>query len=280
MDLNPSTIRVNIQMFFTTGSPVYFMDNQKFVITALLISSIWPNPNVIHTCYSWMPSGFCQGFFCQTEDEFDDWCMHIRRVRSHEHHSRWSLHSPSQSQHHRNLSMVKPNGGPSLTAVLQPRRPAHVRAGRHSALPHGQRGRHQPHPWWVNRSLFALPSSKLNWILMFNVLASSVKISQTRTGWNGYLTRRMKSLRSSPCDDRMDRDLSFSTRDPVASVVPEGKPGDLGPVQLRRCSHTQRSSRQQPLNAPTLRPPGGSRSRSSGINSVCTFSHYVFPFES
>lgn len=24
---------------------------------------------------------FCQGFFCRTEDEFDDWCMRIRRVR-------------------------------------------------------------------------------------------------------------------------------------------------------------------------------------------------------
>lgn len=31
-------------------------------------------------------SGFFQGFFCQTEDEFDDWCMRIRRVRFWSHH--------------------------------------------------------------------------------------------------------------------------------------------------------------------------------------------------
>lgn len=34
---------------------------------------------------SWLFSGVRQGFFCRTEDEFDDWCMRIRRVRFCEH---------------------------------------------------------------------------------------------------------------------------------------------------------------------------------------------------
>lgn len=41
----------------------------------------------------WLLSGFCQGFFCRTEDEFDDWCMRIRRVGFCRHCS----HCPCQS---------------------------------------------------------------------------------------------------------------------------------------------------------------------------------------
>lgn len=100
--------------------------------------------------HSWQLSGFCQGFFCRTEDEFDDWCMRIRRVCFCE---RCSFVDSSIAVTWRITSLWEEHNmmiWSFLPAVLQQRGSAHVWTSRQSALSHGQRGCPQPYSWWMN----------------------------------------------------------------------------------------------------------------------------------
>lgn len=49
-------------------------------------------------------------------------------------------------------------------------------------------------------------------ISLFFVLTLTTQISQTQKGWSGSSTQKMKSLRSSPCEEPEDHDILFRFR--------------------------------------------------------------------
>lgn len=63
---------------------------------------------------------FCQGFFCRTEDEFDDWCMRIRRVRFRSLYVIGNCNAAPWNMNHIFFNVF------FLSAVLQQRQPGHV----------------------------------------------------------------------------------------------------------------------------------------------------------
>lgn len=111
--------------------------------------------------------------------------------------------------------------------------------------------------------------------IIFFVLILTSQISQTQKGLSGSSTQKMKSLRSSPCEEPEDHNILFRYRYSLLLCI--RKEYYLKNSSQSSCDGVVCLSHnvQDPLNeslCPTL--SGESCSGSSGYDSVCTFSHF------
>lgn len=132
----------------------------------------------------------CQGFFCRTEDEFDDWCMRIRRVCFHSFihllgSSHWAETIFAKCPFSIQLSCNKDNL-PMFELIDS--QPSHLVGVDAINLTPGEKTNSLPNapPLFFNTSFLPLITTQ---------------ISQTQKGWNGSLTQKTRSLRSSPCEE-------------------------------------------------------------------------------